>query len=47
MMARFIERDEITGKSHLKIPMPEPAVLQSVFSGLEKLFAAFGGGGKG
>lgn len=47
MIARFIERDEATGKSHLKIPLPEPAVMQSVFSGLEKLFAAFGGQGKG
>jgi hypothetical protein len=47
MIERFIERDEATGKNHLKIPLPEPAVMQSVFSGLEKLFAAFGGGGKG
>jgi superfamily II DNA or RNA helicase len=47
MIARFIERDEATGKNHLKIPLPEPAVIQSVFSGLEKLFAAFGGSGKG
>jgi hypothetical protein len=47
MMARFIERDESTGKSHLKIPLPEPVVMQSIFSGLEKLFAAFGVGGKG
>jgi superfamily II DNA or RNA helicase len=46
MIGRFIERDEATGKSHLKIPLPEPAVMQSMFSGLEKLFAAFGGGGK-
>lgn len=46
MIGRFIERDEATGKSHLKIPLPEPAVMQSVFSGLEKLFAAFGGSGK-
>lgn len=46
MIALFIERDEITGKKHLKIPLPEPAVVQSVFSGLEKLFAAFGGSGK-
>lgn len=44
MIARFIERDEATGKSHIKIPLPEPAVMQSVFSRLEKLFAAFGGG---
>jgi len=43
MIGRFIERDEATGKSHLKIPLPEPAVMQSLFSGLEKLFAAFGG----
>jgi superfamily II DNA/RNA helicase len=44
MIGRFIERDEATGKSHLKIPLPEPAVMQSVLSGLEKPFAAFGGG---
>lgn len=47
MFSRYIERDETTGKNHLKIPLPEPAVMQSVFSGLEKLFAALGGGGKG
>ena len=46
MIANFIQRDEATGKNYLKIPMPEPAVIQSVFSGLEKLFAAFGGHGK-
>ena len=40
MIARFIEQDEATGKSHLKIPLPEPAVMQSMFSSLEKLFAA-------
>jgi superfamily II DNA or RNA helicase len=47
MIASFIESDDATGKNHLKIPLPEPAVMQSIFSGLEKLFAAFGGGGKG
>lgn len=47
MIGRFIERDEATGRSHLKIPLPEPALMQSVLSGLEKLLAAFGGGGKG
>lgn len=47
MIGRFIERDEATGKKHLKIPLPEPEVMQSLFSGLEKLFATFGGGGKG
>jgi superfamily II DNA/RNA helicase len=46
MIARFIERDEATGKKHLKIPLPEPEVMQSLFSGLEKLFAAVGGSGK-
>jgi superfamily II DNA/RNA helicase len=46
MIGRFIERDEATGKKHLKIPLPEPEVMQSLFSGLEKLFAAFGGSGK-
>lgn len=47
MITSFIERDESTGKTNLKIPLPEPAVMQSIFSGLEKLFAAFGGGAKG
>jgi SNF2 family DNA or RNA helicase len=46
MIARFVERDESSGKSHLKIPLPEPAVIKSVFTGLEKLFAALGVGGK-
>ena len=46
MIGRFIERDEATGKKHLKIPLPEPEVMQSLLSGREKLFAAFGGSGK-
>jgi superfamily II DNA/RNA helicase len=35
-----IERDEATGQSTLRIPLPEPAVMQSLVAGLGQLLAA-------
>ncbi|WP_298436764.1 C-terminal helicase domain-containing protein [Geobacter sp.] len=35
-----IERDEATGRSSLRIPIPEPAVMQSIVSGLGNFLAA-------
>lgn len=36
-----VERDETTGKSSLRIPLPEPEVMQSIVSGLGSFLAAF------
>ena len=33
--------DEATGKSCLKIPLPEPEVMNSIVSGLSQLLAGF------
>jgi hypothetical protein len=37
----MIGKDETTGKTYLKIPMPEPEVVQSVFSALGGLLSNF------
>ncbi len=38
-LGTVVVRDEVTGKSCLKIPLPEPEVIQGLFSGLGQLFA--------
>ncbi len=40
-MQTLIGKDETTGKTYLKIPMPEPEVIQGVFSALGGLLANF------
>ena len=37
-LGTVVVRDEATGKSCLKIPLPEPEVIQGLFSGLGQLF---------
>ena len=39
--ASFIGRDEQTGKSYLKLPLPEPEILQSLFSAFGELLSGF------
>ncbi len=41
MVNRFIGKDEATGKPCLKIPLPEPEVINSIVSGLQQLFKSF------
>ena len=38
-LGTVVVRDEVTGKSCLKIPLPEPDVIQGLFTGLGQLFA--------
>ena len=41
MVNMFIGKDEATGKSCLKIPLPEPEVINSIVSGLQQLLKSF------
>lgn len=41
MVNRFIGKDDATGKPCLKIPLPEPEVVNSIFLGLQQLFKSF------
>lgn len=43
MVTKFIGKDEATGKPCLKIPIPEPEVINSIVSGLQQLFKSFSG----
>jgi len=45
-LASLVSTDEATGKSCLKIPLPEPEVMNSIVSGLSQLLAGFMGGRK-
>lgn len=38
----LIERDEATGNSYLKIPLPQPEVLNQVISGLGAILSGLG-----
>ncbi len=38
VVQRFVGKDEATGKPCLKIPIPEPEVVNSIVSGLQQLF---------
>ena len=42
-LGTVVVKDEATGKSCLKIPLPEPDVIQGLFSGLGQLFAQMAG----
>jgi SNF2 family DNA or RNA helicase len=44
IVQRFVARDEVSGKPCLKIPLPEPEVVNSIVSGLQQLFKSFSGG---
>lgn len=44
IVQRFIAKDEASGKPCLKIPIPEPEVVNSIVSGLQQLFKSFSGG---
>lgn len=39
--ASFIDRDEQTGKSYLKVPLPEPEIIQNLFSTFSELMSKF------
>jgi superfamily II DNA/RNA helicase len=41
IVQRFVGKDEATGKPCLKIPIPEPEVVNSIVSGLQQLFKSF------
>lgn len=43
IMQKFIGKDEASGKPCLKIPLPEPEVMNSIVSGLQQLFRNFSG----
>ncbi|HIJ88426.1 MAG TPA: DEAD/DEAH box helicase [Desulfuromonadales bacterium] len=43
IVQRFIGTDESSGKPCLKIPIPEPEVVNSIVSGLQQLFRSFSG----
>ncbi len=45
-LAALVSVDEATGKSCLKIPLPEPEVMTSIISGLSQLLAGFMAGRK-
>lgn len=40
----MVGKDETTGKSYLKLPLPEPEVVQEIFTALGGLVAGFLGG---
>jgi len=42
IVQRFVGNDEATGKPCLKIPIPEPEVVNSIVSGLQQFFKNFG-----
>jgi hypothetical protein len=43
IMRNFIGKDEASGKPCLKIPIPEPEVVNSIVSGLQQLFRNYSG----
>jgi hypothetical protein len=43
IVQRFVAKDEASGKPCLKIPLPEPEVVNSIVSGLQQLFKSFSG----
>jgi hypothetical protein len=43
LVQKFIGTDESSGKPCLKIPLPEPEVVNSIVSGLQQLFKNFSG----
>jgi len=43
IVQKFISTDESSGKPCLKIPIPEPEVVNTIISGLQQLFRSFSG----